>query len=383
MKMWVIASAMLITLSGASGTAFGQPKIAEREPRQVQIDIFVAQVNRTAALQIGLTSDNSGGVSSAFVNREQAQQALQALANLGLAQVVTRPTVLALDGQNAVIQVGGEVAVPVAEPADASSVSFVPTGVCMKVTPAIRDNGQVLLAIESQISRRSEGSIRLDNGAQAPVFDMTSATTCVELNDGQTWMFTQSYACARKEKADNLPLLAFMPVFGRLAGFGELTPENSVYLVLVTPQLIPPVAARDQFRFDVCICEGDPDGSREAGTLKVLASPTLVTPDGSTADFNIGGEAPVPDGARSLTWKEFGTHLSVTAKDRNCATFFLDANLETTSVASGPDDRLVQLNGRTAKTAGRVRFGEPVRIMLDQGDGKKLWCDVTVTVANP
>ena len=107
MKMWVIASAMLITLSGASGTAFGQPKIAEREPRQVQIDIFVAQVNRTAALQIGLTSDNSGGVSSAFVNREQAQQALQALANLGLAQVVTRPTVLALDGQNAVIQVGG------------------------------------------------------------------------------------------------------------------------------------------------------------------------------------------------------------------------------------------------------------------------------------
>jgi type II secretory pathway component GspD/PulD (secretin) len=382
MKKWMIASAILITLSGASGTAFGQPKIAEREPRQVQIDIFVAQVNRAAALQIGLISDNSGGVSSAFVNREQAQQALQRLANLGLAQVVTRPTVLALDGQNAVIQVGGEVAVPVAEPADASSVSFVPTGVCMKVTPAIRDNGQVLLAIDSQISRRSEGSIRLENGAQAPVFDMTSATTRVELNDGQTWMFTQSYACACKENAEQLPLLAYVPVFGRLAGFGELTPENSVYLVLVTPQLIPPAAIKDQFQFDVRICEGDPDGSQEAGTLKILSTPRIVTLDGREFNFNVGGVSTADaEDARELV--EFGTRLSILPRSVDDQTVFIDARFENTKPTSASASGVLNLVGKSFRMIGKVKLGEPTRMMLDQRDCKKLWCDVTITKAKP
>lgn len=381
MKKWAIACAMLITLIGTSTIAFGQSEIVERERRQVQIDIFVAQVNRAAAQQFGLIGANPAREST-LVDSEQARQALQTLANLGLAQEVTRPTLRTFDGQNAVIQVGDQVAVPVSGAAGAASVRYVPTGVCMKVTPTIRDNGQVLLAIESQISRRSEGSVRLDNGEQAPVFDVTAATLRAELPDGQTWMLTQSYACACKEKADTLPILAFMPLFGRLAGFAELTPENSVYLVLVTPRLISPPVAKDLFQIEARICEGDPNGSREAGTMKIVANPTLVTRDGCTADFK-GGElaALTPQGA--VQYVEYGTHVTVLPHMVDDTWVHLDMKLELTDRTADADPSVLRVAGQTSRVVGKFKLGEPVRVMIDKGEGKKLWCDVTVTAANP
>jgi hypothetical protein len=49
----------------------------------------------------------------------------------------------------------------------------------------------------------------------------------------------------------------------------------------------------ERYRIDVSLRQGDPDGSREAGTLKVLAEPTLVTRNGQEASYVSGGEAPV------------------------------------------------------------------------------------------
>jgi Flp pilus assembly secretin CpaC len=307
---------------------------------------------------------------------------VQALRNLGLAKIVANPSLITLNGRPAQFHVGGVVPFgPIGS--EPKAINFREYGTIVRFLPEALGDGKLRLEISFEVSRIDAETRFVGNGIVAPGFVSSSVSTTVEVPSGQTLALGGLSERGCESKNENLPLLAYFPVLGRLAGFGELTPENSVYLLLVTPHLIPTVAEKEQFQFEVRVCEGNPDGSREAETLKVLASPTLVTLDGATADFNIGGEVPIPDGARSHTRKQFGTHLSVTAKDRNCATVFLDASLETTSLASGPDDRLAQLNGRTAKTAGRVRFGEPVRIMLDQGDGKKLWCDVTVTVANP
>jgi Flp pilus assembly secretin CpaC len=383
MKKWVIASAILMILTGALGTAFGQPKVVDPEPRQVQIDILVAQANRDAARRIGLISENLGGVTSKFVNSEQAMWALRVLTDLGLAQIVTKPTLTTLDGHDAVFQIGNQVAVPVVAADGALKVSYQPTGVCMKITPKIHDVGQIALAVDSLISQRSEGSVVLDNGTQAPIFDATQAIVSQELRDGQTWMFAQSYASACEAADEQLPLLAFMPILNRLAGFNQFTAANSVYLVLVTPHAMAPVAVKKQYQVDVRICEGDPDGSREAGTLKILASPRLVTLDGRPGDFNVGGElaALTPEGA--VQFVEFGTAVSVLVRGVDDTWVHLDMKMEKTDRTDDPDPSVLRIAGQTARTVGKFKLGEPVRMMLDKGDGKKLWCDVTVTAANP
>src|SRR5688500_17591060 len=50
---------------------------------------------------------------------------------------------------------------------------------------------------------------------------------------------------------------------------------------------------RTRLHFRLSIYEGDPLGSREAGTLKVLAEPILVTEENQSCSFNSGGEVPV------------------------------------------------------------------------------------------
>jgi hypothetical protein len=62
----------------------------------------------------------------------------------------------------------------------------------------------------------------------------------------------------------------------------------------------------EQYQINVSVLQGDPHGSREAGTLKVLAEPTLVTRVGQEASYLSGGKAPV-DGESV----EFGNKLRV------------------------------------------------------------------------
>jgi Flp pilus assembly secretin CpaC len=256
-------------------------------------------------------------------------------------------------------------------------------GVCLQVTPKFREDGRIALAVDSRISSLAKSTVRLPSGEQAPVFDITMATTCEAIRDGQTWMFTQAHACACQEKVEQLPFLAYLPVLGRLMWLDELTPENSVYLVLVTPRVIAPHVVKDLFQIEARVCEGDPNGSREAGTLKMLANPTLVTRDGHAADFNVGGElaALTPEGA--VQYVEFGTLVSVLARRVDDTWVHLDMKVEKTDRTDDPDPSMLKVAGHTSRTVGKFKLGEPVRMMLDKGDGKKLWCDVTVTVANP
>src|SRR5262249_43574886 len=113
MKKWMLAVSALIAVIGLAEFSFGQPKVSESEPRNIQIDVVVAQVHRAAAKRSGLMDENANGTCSRIVDGAQAQQSLQALAELGLARLVTRPTLLALDGQVAYIHVTDQAAVPV------------------------------------------------------------------------------------------------------------------------------------------------------------------------------------------------------------------------------------------------------------------------------
>jgi hypothetical protein len=66
-----------------------------------------------------------------------------------------------------------------------------------------------------------------------------------------------------------------------------------------------------QYRIEARLCQGDPLGSRQAGTVKYLAEPVLVTSSGRGASFWSGGQIPVrgPDG--KLSYEPVGTRVEV------------------------------------------------------------------------
>jgi Flp pilus assembly secretin CpaC len=382
MRPLAIGCLVFMFCGGVTGFALGQDALASAAPKQqVQLNVVVAQVNRAAALQLGLmhslSANQTGG--SCLVNGECAERTLHSLRNLGLAKVLANPSMITLNGRPAEFHVGGEAPYGTAE----GGVNFRAYGTRVALLPVVQGDGRLRLQINVEVSKIDPELSVAGNGIVAPGFDTRTLATTTELRSGETLALNGLSDCNCEAKDESLPLLAYLPVLGRLAGFGELTPENSVYLLLVTPQLIPPVAVKDQFQFDMRICEGDPDGSREAGTLKVLANPTLVTLDNRTADFFVGGElaALSPEGA--VQFVEFGTQVSVLARSVDDTWVHLDMKLEKTDRTDDPDPSVLKVAGHTSRTVGKFKLGEPVRMLLDKGNGKKLWCDVTVTKANP
>src|SRR6266705_3059258 len=61
-----------------------------------------------------------------------------------------------------------------------------------------------------------------------------------------------------------------------------------------------------QLRINVRVFEGDPLGSQEAGTLKVLSEPRLVTLENRPFSFFSGSEMVVPDGSKGVQFIEVG-----------------------------------------------------------------------------
>lgn len=91
----------------------------------------------------------------------QAQIVLSALETYTDVKIVSSPTLTVLDRQTATIQVGDQVPIVTKSVQNTSSgnniiandVEFRDTGIILKVTPTIRDSGDVILEIEQEVSR--------------------------------------------------------------------------------------------------------------------------------------------------------------------------------------------------------------------------------------
>src|SRR5437016_4879326 len=64
-----------------------------------------------------------------------------------------------------------------------------------------------------------------------------------------------------------------------------------------------------QVMISVRLCEGDPLGSREEGTLKVQAEPRLITLDNQSCSFLRCGEMAIPDGPDNVQFLEHGLRV--------------------------------------------------------------------------
>ncbi|MBX9623149.1 MAG: type II and III secretion system protein [Gemmataceae bacterium] len=66
-----------------------------------------------------------------------------------------------------------------------------------------------------------------------------------------------------------------------------------------------------QVHIAVTVYEGDPLGTREAGTVRVLAEPQVVTPTGRPGFFLVGKDVPCPTPRNPAAVEKVGTSLEL------------------------------------------------------------------------
>src|SRR6185369_9608157 len=77
---------------------------------------------------------------------------IQAMQQEGLATVLAQPKIIAMSGQNAVFQVGGEIPIRVAT-GFATDIEFKPFGTIVNFIPRVSEEGDIMLTVTPEVSQ--------------------------------------------------------------------------------------------------------------------------------------------------------------------------------------------------------------------------------------
>lgn len=246
-------------------------KRLDNPPLQVQIETRILEVQLTGELDMGVqwylgrlagnstssTVANTPGSQGAlgaggaalratdslfysFVS-DNLQVALHALETNGRTQVLSAPSLVVMNNQQAQIQVGDNI--PISQTTvntdnsdtTLSSVEYVQTGVILDVVPRINPGGLVYMDIQQQVSDADTG-VRDKNGN--PRISTRSVATQVAAQSGQTVLLGGLIKHDSAESVSAVPYLGRVPGLRWLFGNTSRSKGRTELIVLITPRVI-------------------------------------------------------------------------------------------------------------------------------------------------
>src|SRR5262249_42454010 len=158
---------------------------------------------------------------------------VQALQTEGLATVLAQPKLLAMSGQNAVFQVGGEIPIRVATGFSAD-IEFKPFGTLVNFIPQVSDEGDILLTVTPEVSQPDFTS----PVEGIPTSRTRRASTSTRLRNGETLVIGGLLQTNRSENVRGIPYLMNLPLVGYIFRNTTYSRDVTELLVIITPHLV-------------------------------------------------------------------------------------------------------------------------------------------------
>ncbi|WP_217639966.1 type II secretion system secretin GspD [Palleronia marisminoris] len=185
------------------------------------------------------------------------QITLNALSSVTDVRVISSPTLMALNNQEAVLQIGDQVPIITrtaesVDDADApvvSSVELRDTGIILNVIPRVNAVGGVLLDIEQEASRVVETTT---SGIDSPTIQQRRLRTRVSLTDGEALVLGGLIQEGTQRNSDGVPILSKVPVVGGLFRDRRDRLDRTELLIFVRPHVLRDArearSVNDEFR---------------------------------------------------------------------------------------------------------------------------------------
>ena len=248
--------------------------------RQVMLEVRVAEMNRELIKRLGINfnviGSNEFGVSllgglttlTGFTNpgvggggatvTSAVSQAIQgvfgfdtgslswtgfidALKEENLLKVLAKPTLVALNGQEAAFLAGGEFPIPVPQTFGLVTIQFKKFGVGLVFTPYIMDSKHISLNVAPEVSELDFTNALRTQGFTIPAITTRRATTTIELADGQSFAIGGLMRDNVRESVKKVPFLGEIPILGALFRSSSFQKNESELLIIVTPHLVKPL----------------------------------------------------------------------------------------------------------------------------------------------
>jgi pilus assembly protein CpaC len=173
---------------------------------------------------------------------------IQALESKGLVEVLAEPNLLAANGKPASFLAGGEYPYPVVQPGSAGSgasvsIMFKEYGVRLNFIPTITPRGTIRLQVAPEVSSLDFTNAIEVSGFNVPAIATRKVKTEVELSDGQSFVLGGLIDNRETETLQKLPFIGDVPVLGKFFQSMSRTKTNTELIVIVTPEIVSPIAA--------------------------------------------------------------------------------------------------------------------------------------------
>ena len=198
--------------------------------------------NSVASSSFGLQDALAGGGLYKMVG-EDFSATFRALAVKGKTEILSRPSILARNNQQATIVVGQQVPFITNTRFDAvngqvNTVTYQDIGIILRVTPFISSDGMVEMIIQPEISSVSDKTVNISQGVNAAVIDKRSADTVVVTPDGQTIAIGGLIGTTKINQDRKIPLLGDIPLLGAVFKRQVKTDSKTELLIFLTPHVI-------------------------------------------------------------------------------------------------------------------------------------------------
>jgi general secretion pathway protein D len=204
-----------------------------------------------STFNMGRSSASSGyGGMVLSAGNESVNILVRAMQDAGRLQVLSRPSVMALNNQVAVVQVGALVpritgTSQTPQGGVQNSTTDADVGLLLRIQPRINDDGLVVMIVD--VERSDLGSIAdgipisvSDTGQviNSPQINTTTAQTTISAYSGQTVTFAGLIQKSRGVTSRRVPVLGDIPVVGRLFRFDAENQRRRELLIFLTPHVM-------------------------------------------------------------------------------------------------------------------------------------------------
>jgi general secretion pathway protein D len=199
----------------------------------------------------GAKAFGTGGL-SLVQNSNEVKAVLHAEASKGNVDVISSPSLMVLNNQEAKINVGQQVpistgssSIPLAGGvggsfAQSNTIQYKDTGVTLEVTPRVNANGMVIMDIKQIVSSVVKiptiGSTETER--QSPTIDKKEIESSVAVLDGETIALGGLIDEQNTENKNGIPWLYELPLVGPLFGSTTYDKTKNELVVLITPRVV-------------------------------------------------------------------------------------------------------------------------------------------------
>lgn len=185
------------------------------------------------------------GILGGFVDSKNTLSiALDMAKDTGAAKVLAEPNLTALSGTKAELLAGGEFPIPVPQNDNTVTIEYKEYGVGLTFIPTILSNKNINLDMAVDVSEiASTTSLTYTTDLAYTIYPLTrrSASSTLELADGQTIGIAGLLSENVKDAASKLPGLGELPILGQLFNSSEYVKGETELVILVTARLAKPI----------------------------------------------------------------------------------------------------------------------------------------------